>query len=104
MPPATPRSPVRHTSTRMGHRRLARGAVAPQSSRGYDNGALTSTCRFGRRALAVILLTLGVSHAEGPPQVPTRLIWSGDECGRADDFAARVMQRTRAVRFVSNGE
>jgi hypothetical protein len=103
---AAARTPVAGPARRRwtSHRVLARGAVAPPSSRGYDNGALTSTCRFGCRALAVILLTLGVSHAEGPPQVPTRLIWSGDECGRADDFAARVMQRTHAVRFVSSGE
>jgi hypothetical protein len=83
---------------------LGRGAVAPPSSHGYDKDALTWTSRFGPRVLAVILLTLGVSHAEAAPQVPTRLIWEGEACGRADDFAARVMQRTHAVRFVSGGE
>jgi hypothetical protein len=51
-----------------------------------------------------MLLSAGVSHAEAAPQVATRLIWDGGECGRADDFAARVMRRTRAVRFVSSGE
>jgi hypothetical protein len=36
--------------------------------------------------------------------VPTRLVWHGSVCGTAEDFAARVLDRTSAVRFVRKGQ
>lgn len=48
-----------------------------------------------------LLLAPSASAAEG---VPARLVWDGSTCGSEQDFAARVMQRNRAIRFVSSGE
>jgi hypothetical protein len=42
--------------------------------------------------------------AAAAPQVPTRLVWNGSVCSNAADFAARVRQRTSAVRFVQRGQ
>jgi hypothetical protein len=52
---------------------------------------------------------LSFLHATAPAvsaaeRVPTRLVWDGSVCGSQQDFAARVVQRNRAIRFVSSGE
>jgi hypothetical protein len=42
--------------------------------------------------------------ASAAERVPARVVWDGSTCGSEQDFAARVMQRNRAIRFVSRGE
>ena len=52
-----------------------------------------------------MLSVLAAAPAAGAAErVPTRLVWDGSTCGSEQDFAARVMQRNRAIRFVSSGE
>lgn len=84
---------------------------------------ITSSCRFRRpangaglgrwaAAMPALLLALsgggsgpkGAHAAEAPARVAARLIWDGAVCGSADDFTARVRQRTNAVRFVRRGQ
>jgi hypothetical protein len=43
--------------------------------------------------------------ASAAERVPTRLVWDGSACGGTEqDFAARVVRRNRAIRFVPSGE
>jgi len=42
--------------------------------------------------------------ATAAERVPTRLVWDGSVCGSEQDFTTRVVQRNRAIRFVSSGE
>lgn len=84
---------------------------------------MTPSCRFRRpanssgsatrkkptaRALyalaAAACVWLASASAAAAPQVLTRLVWNGSVCGNAADFAARVRQRTSAVRFVQRGQ
>lgn len=52
-------------------------------------------------AAAIGVGVFGPARAEAAaPRVPTRLVWDGAVCGTKADFAARVAQRTRVVRFV----
>jgi hypothetical protein len=46
---------------------------------------------------------LWAATASAAPTVPARLLWQGSVCGTAEDFAARVSERTDAVRFVRKG-
>lgn len=52
-------------------------------------------------AAAIGVGVFGPARAEAAaPRVPTRLVWDGAVCGTKADFAARVAERTRVVRFV----
>jgi hypothetical protein len=56
-------------------------------------------------ALALSACLLMASRpAAGAPKVPARLVWHGSVCGTAEGFAARVLERTNAVRFVRRGQ
>ena len=47
---------------------------------------------------------LAAPSASSADRVPLRLFWDGSACGNKEDFAARVLQRNRAIRFVASGE
>jgi hypothetical protein len=51
-----------------------------------------------------VSLVAAAPSASAAERVPTRLVWDGSTCGSEQDFEARVMQRNRAIRFVTSGE
>lgn len=70
--------------------------------------ARVSTAAWRRHAwlggACVLSLLAAAPAASAAERVPTRLLWDGSTCGSEQDFAARVRQRNRAIRFVSSGE
>ncbi len=61
-----------------------------------------ASCAAAALSLGLTLASMRQAHAA--PAIPTRLVWHGAVCGTAQDFAARVAQRTTMVRFVRRGQ
>jgi len=69
-----------------------RASTAARSRQAWLGGACVLSC------------VAAAPLASAAERVPTRLVWDGSTCGSEQDFTARVMQRNRAIHFVSSGE